>query len=63
VLLVEAIVEASNEPQFAKTLDIAMLVLSDGGKERTRAEWQQPVECRRVSIVAHRSHRFIRIRD
>jgi O-methyltransferase domain len=40
LLLVEAIVEASNEPQFAKTLDIAMLVLSDGGKERTRAEWQ-----------------------
>ncbi|HET9378856.1 MAG TPA: methyltransferase [Chthoniobacterales bacterium] len=41
LLLVEAIVEASNEPQFAKTLDIAMLVLSDGGKERTQAEWQE----------------------
>jgi O-methyltransferase/methyltransferase family protein len=40
LLLVEAIVEASNEPQFAKTLDIAMLVLSNGGKERTRVEWQ-----------------------
>lgn len=41
LLLVEAIVEASNEPQFAKTLDIALLVLSHGGKERTRAEWKE----------------------
>jgi hypothetical protein len=40
LLLVEAAVEASNEPQFAKPLDIAMLVLSNGGKERTRIEWQ-----------------------
>jgi hypothetical protein len=37
---VEAIVEAANEPQFAKTLDITMLVLTHGGKERTRAELQ-----------------------
>jgi hypothetical protein len=41
LLLVEAIVEAPNEPQFAKTLDIALLVLSHGGKERTRAEWNK----------------------
>jgi O-methyltransferase/methyltransferase family protein len=41
LLLVEAILEASNEPQFAKTLDIAMLVLANGGKERTRVEWQE----------------------
>jgi hypothetical protein len=41
LLLVEAIVEAPNEPQFAKTLDIAMLVLTHGGKERTRAEWKE----------------------
>ena len=40
LLVVEAIVEAANEPQFAKTLDIAMLVLTHGGKERTRAELQ-----------------------
>ena len=40
LLVVEAIVEAPNEPQFAKTLDIAMLVLTHGGKERTRAEVQ-----------------------
>ena len=40
LLVVEAVVEAPNEPQFAKTLDIAMLVLTHGGKERTRAEVQ-----------------------
>ncbi len=38
--MVEAVVEAPNEPQFAKTLDIAMLVLTHGGKERTHAEVQ-----------------------
>jgi hypothetical protein len=40
LLVVEAIVETSNEPQFAKTLDIAMLVATHGGKERTYAEWE-----------------------
>ena len=40
LLVVEAVVEAPNEPQFAKTLDIAMLVLTHGGKERTHAEVQ-----------------------
>lgn len=39
LLVVEAIVETSNEPQFAKTWDITMLVVTRGGKERTRAEW------------------------
>jgi hypothetical protein len=40
LLIVEAILETSNEPQFAKTLDIAMLVLG-GGKERTLGEWEE----------------------
>jgi O-methyltransferase domain len=39
LLVVEAIVEDSSEPQFAKTLDIWMLA-NLRGKERTRAEWQ-----------------------
>ena len=39
LLLVEAIVEDSNEPQFAKILDIWMLAHLRG-KERTRAEWR-----------------------
>ena len=38
VLLVEAVVSESNEPDFAKTLDIEMLV-SPGGKERTALEY------------------------
>jgi hypothetical protein len=39
LLVVEAIVEDSSEPQFAKTLDIWMLAHLRG-KERTRTEWQ-----------------------
>ena len=39
LLVVEEIVETSNEPQFAKTMDVSMLVLT-GGRERTHAEWR-----------------------
>jgi O-methyltransferase len=39
LLVVEAIVEDSSEPQFAKTLDIWMLAHLRG-KERTRTEWE-----------------------
>jgi hypothetical protein len=39
LVVVEAIVETSKEPQFAKTWDITMLVATRGGRERTRAEW------------------------
>jgi O-methyltransferase domain len=39
LLVVEAIVEDSSEPQFAKTLDIWMLAHLRG-KERTRPEWR-----------------------
>jgi hypothetical protein len=39
LLLAEAIVEDSNGPQFAKILDIWMLVHLRG-KERTRSEWR-----------------------
>ena len=39
LVVVEAIVETTNEPQFAKTWDITMLVATRGGRERTRAEW------------------------
>jgi hypothetical protein len=40
LLVVESILESSNEPQFAKTVDIEMLVQTRGGRERTRSEWQ-----------------------
>jgi hypothetical protein len=38
LLIVDAVIGAPNEPEFAKILDIQMLVLLRG-KERTRAEW------------------------
>jgi hypothetical protein len=40
LLVAEAIVEVTNEPQFAKILDIQMLVHLYG-KERTRDQWQE----------------------
>ena len=40
LLLVESIVNESNEPQFAKITDLEMLVVGHNGRERTRTEWQ-----------------------
>jgi hypothetical protein len=40
VLLVEFILNDSDEPQFAKVSDLEMLVISPDGRERTRADWQ-----------------------
>jgi len=40
VLLIEAVVSEGNEPDFAKILDIEMLV-SPGGKERTATEYAE----------------------
>lgn len=40
LLVVEAILEPGNTPQFAKILDIEMLVVTSGGRERTLPEWQ-----------------------
>jgi hypothetical protein len=40
LLLVESIVNESNDPQFAKITDLEMLVISHNGRERTRTEWQ-----------------------
>lgn len=40
LLVVESVLASSNEPQFAKIVDIEMLVQTRGGRERTRSEWQ-----------------------
>jgi hypothetical protein len=40
LLLVEFILNESDEPQFAKIADLEMLVNSPYGRERTRVEWQ-----------------------
>jgi hypothetical protein len=41
LLMVDAVIGARNEHEFAKILDIQMLVLLHGGKERTQAEWKE----------------------
>jgi len=41
LLMVDAVIGARNEHEFAKILDIQMLVLSHDGKERTQAEWKE----------------------
>lgn len=42
LLIIETIVQNTNERDFAKDIDMAMLVLF-GGKERTHAEWESLV--------------------
>jgi O-methyltransferase domain/Dimerisation domain len=44
LLLVEAVLEEGNAPQFAKVLDIEMLVITHGGRERNLREWKQLIE-------------------
>lgn len=39
VLVVENVITAGNRPHFGKLLDVNMLVLTPGGRERTRAEF------------------------
>jgi hypothetical protein len=39
LILVEAVVPASNEPHFSKFIDLNMLVLT-GGRERTEEEFR-----------------------
>jgi hypothetical protein len=41
LLIVDAVIGAGNEHEFAKSLDIQMLVLTHEGKERTHAEWKE----------------------
>lgn len=53
LLLVEAILEEGNTPQFAKILDIEMLVMTPGGHERTLAEWK--------SLLETSGYRFTRV--
>jgi hypothetical protein len=40
LLIVEAIVEEGNTPQFAKFLDIEVMAMTPGGHERTLEQWQ-----------------------
>ena len=40
LLLIESIIEKGNDPSFAKMLDLLMLVVKKGGKERTIGEFE-----------------------
>ncbi len=50
LLIIEAIVEAGNTRDFAKDVDIAMLVLF-GGKERTKHEWEVLLQAASLRLV------------
>jgi hypothetical protein len=41
ILLLETVIEPGNQPSFAKTLDLELLVLTRGGRERTEREFAQ----------------------
>ncbi len=41
LILVESVLEEANRAQFAKILDIEMLAITHGGKERTLTEWKK----------------------
>ena len=40
VLLVEMVLSGRNEPHLSKLVDIEMLVMTDGGKERSESEFR-----------------------
>lgn len=40
LFVLDAVIEPGNQPDFAKLLDLQMLVLLPGGRERTLPEWQ-----------------------
>jgi O-methyltransferase/methyltransferase family protein len=40
LFVLEAVIEPGNAPQVGKLLDLQMLVVTHGGRERTRGEWE-----------------------
>ena len=40
LLIIESVLAPGNEPSWGKMLDLQQLVLSDGGRERTQAEYE-----------------------
>ena len=40
LFILELVVPSGNTPHMSKHLDLMMLVLTRGGRERTRAEWE-----------------------
>jgi hypothetical protein len=50
LILVEAVVPATNEFHFSKFMDLNMLVMT-GGRERTKAEFKQLYEASGFSLT------------
>jgi hypothetical protein len=44
LLIVEGVIPSGNEPHFSKLLDLDMLIMSVGGRERTKAEFSHLFE-------------------
>ena len=40
LFILESIVPSGNTPHMSKRLDLMMLVITRGGRERTQAEWK-----------------------
>jgi hypothetical protein len=40
LLVCEKVVPAGNDPSYSKTMDLVMLALTDGGRERTESEFR-----------------------
>jgi hypothetical protein len=41
VLIVDFVLRPANEPDIGRLFDLEMLVVTDGGKERTKAEFER----------------------
>jgi hypothetical protein len=41
VFVLDCVIPPGNSPHFGKLLDLRMLVVAHGGRERTRAEWEK----------------------
>ena len=50
LLIIDAVVTTGNSRDFAKDVDVAMLVLF-GGKERTLDEWQMLLRAANLKLV------------
>ena len=62
VLLVEMIVPETPGPHLAKLLDIEMIVMTNGGRERTRAEFERLLDAagfRLEKIVPTATHSVV----
>lgn len=50
VLIVEMVIEAGPAPDFGKLLDLEMLVVTTGGRERTEPEWRALLARSKLSL-------------